>query len=52
MNGLDCAKCQKSRKVTHGELMESLMIIRQKQIVIFFSKRKETKTCSGWNFGP
>ena len=29
MNGRDCAKCQKSRKVTHWELLKKLMRIRQ-----------------------
>ena len=30
MDGLDSAKCQKSRKLTHWELLELLMRIRQK----------------------
>ena len=29
MNDRDCAKCQKSRKVTHCELLKKLMRIRQ-----------------------
>ena len=29
MNGRDCAKCQKSRKGTHWELLKKLMRIRQ-----------------------
>ena len=49
MNGLDCAKCQKSIKGTHWELMESLMIIRQKlnSLLLHFSKQKSCSEAVG-----
>ena len=37
MDGRDCAKCQKSRKGTHWELLELLMRMRQNCNSIIFS---------------
>ena len=47
IDGLNYAKCQKSKEGTLWELFELLMIMRQKsQIVVFFSKLKDQKSCS------
>ena len=37
MDGQDCAKCQKSRKKTHWELLELLMRMRQNCNSVIFS---------------
>ena len=47
MNGLDCAKYQKSRKWTQWELLELLMRMRQKCNSVIFSILKTKKNDSG-----
>ena len=50
MDGLDSAKCQKSRKGTLWKLLELLMIIRRKMNSVHLL-HFEHNTCSGWRIG-
>ena len=46
MDGLDYAKCQKSRKRTHWELLEFLIELDKNVNNVIFSKLKDQKSCS------
>ena len=52
MNGLDCVKYQKSRQNgTQWEFLKYLMRIKQRRIVIFFSKKlKKRQWVAGLSF--
>ena len=47
MDGLNSSKCQKSRKGTHWEFVELLIIIRRKMNSIHLLQ-KDQKMGSGW----
>ena len=47
MNGRDCAKCQKSRKGAHWELLKSLMRINQNLNNCLLKKKRATLAGAG-----
>ena len=51
MDGLDNAKCQKSRRRDMMGILESLMIMRQKMNSIHLLQLKDQKNMRGWKWG-